>query len=50
MSKALLVLAMSAVLAGGTLEFLPLRLCAYLVAGGMAVGSLGGLAACRHAV
>ena len=37
------------VLAGATLDFLPLRLCAYLVAGGMLVGSLGGLAACRHA-
>jgi cell division transport system permease protein len=36
-------------LPGATVDFLPLRLCAYLVAGGMAVGSLGGLAACRHA-
>ena len=37
------------VLAGAGLEFLPLRLCVYLVAGGMIVGSLGGLAASRHA-
>ena len=37
------------VLAGGGLEFLPFRLCMYLVAGGMMVGSLGGLAASRHA-
>jgi len=36
-------------LAGGGLEFLPFRLCIYLVAGGMIVGSLGGLAASRHA-
>lgn len=33
----------------GNLRFLPLRLCAYLVAGGMAVGSAGGLIAARHA-
>jgi cell division transport system permease protein len=39
----------SGMLAGATLEFLPFRLCAILVIGGMAVGSLGGLAACRHA-
>ncbi len=39
----------SGMLAGATLDFLPFRLCAYLVIGGMAVGSLGGLAACRHA-
>ena len=37
------------VLAGAGLEFLPLQLCVYLVAGGMIVGSLGGLAASRHA-
>jgi cell division transport system permease protein len=37
------------VLAGAGLEFLPLRLCAYLVGGGMMVGSLGGWAAARHA-
>jgi len=38
-----------AILAGGTVEFLPLRLMAYLVAGGMVVGSAGGFAAARHA-
>ncbi|HEY7188038.1 MAG TPA: ABC transporter permease [Vicinamibacterales bacterium] len=38
-----------AVLGGSTLQFLPVRLCAYLVAGGMAVGSAGGLIAARHA-
>jgi len=36
-------------LAGARLEFLPLRLCFFLVIGGMIVGSLGGLAASRHA-
>lgn len=36
-------------LAGATLEFLPLRFCFFLVIGGMIVGSLGGLAASRHA-
>lgn len=39
----------SGMLAGASLDFLPFRLCGYLVAGGMAVGSLGGLAASRHA-
>jgi cell division transport system permease protein len=34
---------------GGALEFLPPRLVAALVAGGMAVGSAGGFAAARHA-
>jgi cell division transport system permease protein len=34
-----------AVLDGQTLQFLPLRLCAYLVLGGMLVGSVGGLVA-----
>ena len=38
-----------AILAGGTVEFLPLRLVAYLLAGGMMVGSAGGFAAARHA-
>jgi len=38
-----------ALLGGGTIEFLPLRLVAYLLAGGMVVGSGGGLAAARHA-
>ena len=36
-------------LAGAGLHFLPFRLCAYLLAGGMIVGSLGGFAASRHA-
>jgi cell division transport system permease protein len=36
-------------LAGAGLEFLPFRLCGFLVAGGMIVGSLGGLAGSRHA-
>ena len=38
-----------AALDGAALEFLPARFCVYLVAGGMAVGSAGGLAAARHA-
>ena len=39
---------LSAMLAGASLDFLPWHFCAYLVAGGMAVGGLGGLAAARH--
>jgi cell division transport system permease protein len=35
--------------AGSTLEFLPIRLCLLLLAGGMAVGSAGGFVASRHA-
>ena len=38
-----------ALLDGGSLEFLPPRLGAYVVGGGMAVGGLGGLTAARHA-
>ena len=38
-----------AVLDGDSLEFLPLPLVAYLLAGGMAVGSAGGFVAARHA-
>ena len=38
-----------AVLGGGSIEFLPLRLVAYLLAGGMLVGGGGGLVAARHA-
>lgn len=38
-----------ATLGGGTLEFLPWKHALGLVAGGMAVGSLGGLIASRHA-
>jgi cell division transport system permease protein len=37
------------VLEGGSMQFLPARLCASLVAGGMAVGGAGGFAAARHA-
>jgi cell division transport system permease protein len=37
------------VLGGATVEFLPLRFVAYLVAGAMVVGSAGGFAAARHA-
>ena len=40
---------LSALLDGSAVEFLPPRLLAYLVAGGMAVGSAGGFAASRHA-
>lgn len=40
---------MSAFLDGGTLLFLPARLCAGLAVGGMVVGGIGGLAAARHA-
>lgn len=38
-----------AMLDGASVRFLPARLCAYLVAGGMAVGSVGGFTASRHA-
>jgi cell division transport system permease protein len=41
---------LSLLLEGGSLQFLPLRWCAALVAGGMAVGGTGGFAASRHAV
>jgi cell division transport system permease protein len=34
---------------GASLEFLPLRLCLLLLAGGMVVGSAGGFVAARHA-
>jgi cell division transport system permease protein len=37
-------------LEGASIRFLPAGLCAALVAGGMAVGAAGGLAAARHAV
>ena len=40
---------LEAFLGEGNLRFLPFRLCAYLIAGGMAVGSAGGLVAARHA-
>ena len=38
-----------AILAGGSVEVLPIRLVTYLLAGGMLVGSAGGFAAARHA-
>lgn len=41
---------LAAVLEGGSLQFLPPRLCGALVAGGMVVGGTGGFAASRHAV
>ncbi|HEX5108524.1 MAG TPA: permease-like cell division protein FtsX [Vicinamibacterales bacterium] len=41
--------ALSAALNGAALEFLPLRTCAGLLLGGMAVGAAGGFAAARHA-
>lgn len=41
---------LSVILEGSSLQFLPPRLCAALVAGGMAVGGLGGFAASRHAI
>jgi cell division transport system permease protein len=40
---------LGSVLDGGSLEFLPLRFGAALIAGGMAVGGIGGFAASRHA-
>lgn len=41
---------LSVVFDGGSIEFLPARLTAALVAGGMAVGGIGGFAASRHAI
>jgi cell division transport system permease protein len=40
---------LSTVVDAGALQFLPARLCAWLVAGGMGVGCLGGFAAARTA-
>lgn len=40
---------LSSVLDGGSVQFLPLRLCFYLILGGMLVGSAGGLVAAREA-
>jgi cell division transport system permease protein len=37
-------------LLGGSVQFLPIRLCLYLIFGGMLVGSAGGLVAAREAV
>ena len=41
---------LEALLEGDSMQFLPARFCASLVAGGMAVGGAGGFAAARHAV
>jgi len=41
---------LATVLEGDALRFLPARLCATLVAGGMVVGGTGGFAASRHAI
>lgn len=41
---------LAALLEGGSLQFLPARLSAALVAGGMTVGGIGGFVASRHAV
>ncbi len=41
---------LGALLEGDSMQFLPVRVCASLVAGGMAVGGVGGFAAARHAV
>jgi cell division transport system permease protein len=40
---------LTAILDGGTLQFLPIRLLLYLLLGGMVVGSAGGLVAAREA-
>ena len=39
----------AAMLDGASFEFLPLTLCSYVLLGGMALGSLGGYVAARHA-
>jgi cell division transport system permease protein len=40
---------LNSLLAGGSVQFLPIRLCLYLILGGMLVGSAGGLVAAREA-
>lgn len=40
---------LNSLLGGGPLQFLPIRLCLYLILGGMLVGSAGGLVAAREA-
>lgn len=40
---------LNSLLGGGTVQFLPIRLCLYLILGGMLVGSAGGLIAARDA-
>jgi cell division transport system permease protein len=41
---------LNSLLDGQSVQFLPIRLCFYLILGGMAVGSVGGLVAARDAV
>jgi cell division transport system permease protein len=41
---------LNSLLDGGSVQFLPIQLCLYLVLGGMLVGSAGGLVAARDAV
>ena len=40
---------LNSLLDGGSVQFLPIRLCFYLILGGMLVGSAGGLVAAREA-
>ncbi len=40
---------LNSLLGGGSVQFLPIRLCLYLIMGGMLVGSVGGLVAAREA-
>jgi len=40
---------LNSLLGGGSVQFLPFRLCLYLILGGMLVGSAGGLVAAREA-
>jgi cell division transport system permease protein len=40
---------LNSLLGGGSVQFLPIRLCLYLILGGMLVGSVGGLVAAREA-
>ena len=40
---------LNSMLGGGSVQFLPIRLCLYLILGGMLVGSAGGLVAAREA-
>jgi cell division transport system permease protein len=40
---------LNSLLGGGSVQFLPIRLCLYLIFGGMLVGSVGGLVAAREA-
>jgi cell division transport system permease protein len=40
---------LATVVESGSLQFLPLALCAWMVAGGMVVGCIGGFAAARTA-